>query len=136
MSTAAMRTSGIAAQTTDGRTLLLRPTALGSGAEKTAFLTTDGREVVAFFFGTLRDRAARVERLQRIVCRRVREAEDDGALCLRPQCLRVGAFGGACFEPAHVAVVAFGEEGLQPLACPRADARGGEADRVGDAIAP
>jgi Protein kinase domain len=67
MSTAAMRTSGIAAQTTDGRTLLLRPTALGSGAEKTAFLTTDGREVVAFFFGTLRDRAARVERLQRIV---------------------------------------------------------------------
>ncbi len=67
MSTAAARTSGIVAQTTDGRTLRLRPTPLASGAEKVAFLTTDGREVVAFYFGELRDRAVRVERLQRIV---------------------------------------------------------------------
>ncbi len=67
MTTAAARTIGIAAQTTDGRRLLLRPTPLASGAEKIAFLTTDGREVVAFYFGALRDRAERVDRLRRIV---------------------------------------------------------------------
>jgi hypothetical protein len=54
-------------QTADGRTLQLRPTPLASGAEKTAFLTHDGRDVVAFYFGTLRDRAERVERLRRII---------------------------------------------------------------------
>jgi hypothetical protein len=57
----------VTVHTTDGRTLQLRGTPLASGAEKTAFLTQDGREVVAFYFGTLRDRAARLERLQRII---------------------------------------------------------------------
>lgn len=59
--------TGIAVQTTDGRALTLRPTPLASGAEKVAFLTVDGREVVAFYFGVLRDRVERVERLKRIV---------------------------------------------------------------------
>jgi hypothetical protein len=54
-------------QTVDGRTLHLRPTPLASGAEKTAFLTADGRDVVAFYFGTLRGHAERLERLQRII---------------------------------------------------------------------
>ena len=67
MSSTAARTAAITVQTTDGRTLQLRGTPLASGAEKIAFLTQDGREVVAFYFGTLRDRAERVERLQRIV---------------------------------------------------------------------
>ncbi len=67
MSSAAVRTATVTVQSTDGRTLQLRPSPLASGAEKVAFLTVDGRDVVAFFFGALRDRAGRVERLQRIV---------------------------------------------------------------------
>ena len=67
MTAGAARHAAITVRTTDGRTLALRPAPLASGAEKVAFLTMDGREVVAFYFGTLRDRAERVERLQRIV---------------------------------------------------------------------
>ena len=67
MSASAARAAAVTVQTTDGRTLQLRGTPLASGAEKVAFLTQDGREVVAFYFGTLRDRAERVERLQRII---------------------------------------------------------------------
>ena len=62
-----MRATSVTVQTTDGRTLQLRPAPLASGAEKVAFLTHDGRDVVAFYFGALRDRAERVERLKRIV---------------------------------------------------------------------
>lgn len=67
MSSAAARSAAVTVQTTDGRTLHLRPTPLASGAEKVAFLSSDGRDVVAFYFGALRDRAERVERLKRIV---------------------------------------------------------------------
>ena len=67
MSAGAARLATISVQSTDGRTLQLRTTPLASGAEKMAFLTQDGRDVVAFYFGTLRDRAERVQRLQRIV---------------------------------------------------------------------
>ena len=62
-----MRATLVTVQTTDGRTLQLRPAPLASGAEKVAFLTQDGRDVVAFYFGALRDRSERVERLKRIV---------------------------------------------------------------------
>jgi hypothetical protein len=61
------RAAAISVQTTDGRTIALRSTPLASGAEKVAFLSADGRDVVAFYFGALRDRAERVERLRRIV---------------------------------------------------------------------
>ncbi len=57
----------VTVQTTDGRTVQLRGTPLASGAEKIAFLSQDGREVVAFYYGALRDRGERVERLQRII---------------------------------------------------------------------
>ncbi len=67
MTASAARMAAVTVHTTDGRTLTLRPTPLASGAEKVAFLTVDGREVVAFYFGTLRDRAERLERLRRIV---------------------------------------------------------------------
>ncbi len=67
MSAGTARAASVTVQTTDGRTLQLRGTPLASGAEKIAFLTQDGRDVVAFYFGTLRDRAERVERLRRIV---------------------------------------------------------------------
>ena len=67
MTAGTARAASVTVQTTDGRTLQLRGTPLASGAEKIAFLTLDGRDVVAFYFGTLRDRAERVERLQRIV---------------------------------------------------------------------
>ena len=67
MTAPAFTATGVSVRTTDGRTLTLRATPLASGAEKTAFLTTDGTQVVAFYFGTLRDRHERVERLQRIV---------------------------------------------------------------------
>lgn len=59
--------SNVTVQTSDGRRLVLRPQPLASGAEKTAFLTVDGRDVVAFYFGALKDRQERVERLRRIV---------------------------------------------------------------------
>ena len=67
MSTSAARAASVPVQTTDGRTITLRGTPLASGAEKVAFLSTDGRDVVAFYFGALKDRAERVERLKRIV---------------------------------------------------------------------
>ena len=67
MSASVARPAGVTVQVADGRTLTLRPTPLASGAEKIAFVSMDGRDVVAFYFGTLRDRAERVERLRRIV---------------------------------------------------------------------
>jgi Protein kinase domain len=67
VSASVARTAGISVQVADGRTLTLRPTPLASGAEKVAFLSMDGRDVVAFYFGTLKDRAERVERLRRII---------------------------------------------------------------------
>ena len=67
MTASATRSASVLVRTVDGRTLPLRPEPLASGAEKVAFLTADGREVVAFYFGALRDRAERVERLRRIV---------------------------------------------------------------------
>jgi Protein kinase domain len=59
--------STITVRTTDGTVLHLRPNPVASGAEKVVFLTTDGRTAVGFYFGQLRDRAERVERLRRIV---------------------------------------------------------------------
>jgi hypothetical protein len=67
MTATAARAASVSVHTTDGRVLHLRSTPLASGAEKVAFLTQDGRDVVAFYFGTLRDRAERVQRLTRIV---------------------------------------------------------------------
>jgi hypothetical protein len=67
MTASAVPSTTVRVVTTDGRTLALRPAPLASGAEKTAFLTVDGREVVAFYWGQLRNRHERVERLQRIV---------------------------------------------------------------------
>lgn len=60
-------TAPVPVQVRDGRTVLVRPTALASGAEKQVFLSVDGREVVAFYFGALRDRLERRQRLERIV---------------------------------------------------------------------
>ena len=67
MSAGAARALSVPVQTTDGRTITLRATPLASGAEKVAFLSMDGRDVVAFYFGSLKDRAERVERIKRIV---------------------------------------------------------------------
>jgi Protein kinase domain len=61
------RIASVSVQLTDGRALTLRPQPIASGAEKIAFLTADGREVVAFYYGALRDRTERVDRLRRIV---------------------------------------------------------------------
>jgi len=52
---------------TDGRTLLLNDEPVGSGAEKRVFLTRDRQYAVGFFFGTLKDRRERVDRLTRII---------------------------------------------------------------------
>ena len=67
MTASTARSAAVTVQVADGRTLLLRPSPLASGAEKVAFLSMDGRDVVAFYFGALKDRAERVERLRRIV---------------------------------------------------------------------
>jgi len=67
MTASVTRAASVVVRTTDGRSLTLRPAPLASGAEKVAFLTLDGREVVAFYFGALRDRAERLERLRRII---------------------------------------------------------------------
>jgi hypothetical protein len=63
----AFQAAPVRVQASDGRVRELRPTPLASGAEKTAFLTVDGREVVAFYFGLLRDHRERCERLERII---------------------------------------------------------------------
>lgn len=52
---------------TDGRTLHLEDTPVGSGAEKRVFLTRDRQYAVGFFFGSLADRRERVDRLTRII---------------------------------------------------------------------
>ncbi len=52
---------------TDGRTLHLDDTPVGSGAEKRVFLTRDRHYAVGFFFGSLADRRERVDRLTRII---------------------------------------------------------------------
>jgi hypothetical protein len=57
------------ARTTDGGTVTFQRTALATGGEKVVFPAVDGRHVVAFYHGVLRDRPERVARLDRIVTR-------------------------------------------------------------------
>jgi Protein kinase domain len=98
-----MTASGVPVRTTDGRQLTLRPAALASGAEKVAFLTTDGREVVAFYFGALRDRQARLERLQRIVSSYDPTRGTGGAYWRDAFCWPTGIVDGAQAVPADFA---------------------------------
>jgi len=72
----------------------------------------------------------RREARQRIVGGRVGQAADHDALRRRPQRLRRAALVGAGFEPAHVAVIAAGEELGELVAYRRAQRGGGKADRV------
>ncbi|MES3035973.1 MAG: lipopolysaccharide kinase InaA family protein [Gemmatimonadota bacterium] len=103
MSTSAARLASISVQSTDGRTLHLRPAPLASGAEKVAFLTQDGRDVVAFYFGTLRDRAERVERLRRIVSSYDPTRGAGGAYWRDAFCWPTGMVDGAQAVPADFA---------------------------------
>ncbi|MDZ7632529.1 MAG: lipopolysaccharide kinase InaA family protein [Gemmatimonadaceae bacterium] len=103
MSTAAARASAVTVTTTDGRTLQLRPGPLASGAEKVAFLTVDGRDVVAFYFGALRDRAERVERLQRIVSSYDPTRGAGAAYWRDAFCWPTGIVNGAASVPADFA---------------------------------
>jgi hypothetical protein len=57
----------VSVRLTDGRTLHLDDQPVGSGAEKRVFLTRDRQYAVGFFFGSLRDRRERVDRLTRII---------------------------------------------------------------------
>ncbi len=57
----------VSVRLTDGRTLQLDDTPVGSGAEKRVFLTRDKQFAVGFFFGHLADRRERVDRLTRII---------------------------------------------------------------------
>ena len=79
-----------------------------------------------------RDRAALAAsaRRQRIVLGRVIEAEHDDGARLGPQRLRVAAPLGGAGEPAHVAVIAAGEELGEIGARLGGETRLGEADRV------
>ena len=93
----------ITVQTTDGRMLQLRPAPLASGAEKIAFLSVDGRDVVAFYFGTLRDRAERVERLRRIVSSYDPTRGAGAAYWREAFCWPTGIVDGARAVPANFA---------------------------------
>lgn len=57
----------VSVRLTDGRTLHLDDQPVGSGAEKRVFLTRDRQYAVGFFFGHMRDRRERVDRLTRII---------------------------------------------------------------------
>ncbi len=61
--------SHLTATLTDGRMVQFEDTPLNSGGEKVVFRSRDGREVVAFFHGTLRDRPERLDRLHKILTR-------------------------------------------------------------------
>lgn len=57
----------ITAVQTDGQPVEFDDRPLASGGEKVVFRTRDGAQVVAFYYGTLRDRLERVDRLTRIL---------------------------------------------------------------------
>ena len=57
----------VSCRLTDGRVLQLEDEPVGTGAEKRVFLTKDRRFAVGFYYGSLRDRRERVERLTRIL---------------------------------------------------------------------
>jgi Protein kinase domain len=103
MTASAARSAGVSVQTTDGRSLLLRPTPLASGAEKVAFLTVDGRDVVAFYFGALRDRAERLQRLTRIVSSYDPTRGAGGDYWQKAFCWPTGIVDGARAVPADFA---------------------------------
>ena len=76
-------------------------------------------------------RSALCERGERIVIRRVGQAESDHAACIRPERFAdCDALLGARREPAHVAVLAGGEKLGQPCARLGAEFGAAEADRV------
>ena len=56
------------------------------------------------------------ERGERVVVGRVGQAERDDAAGLGPERLRMGALLGAVGQPAHLAMLAGGEEGGEPVA--------------------
>ncbi|MCC7052944.1 MAG: hypothetical protein IT355_06715 [Gemmatimonadaceae bacterium] len=103
MSASATRALSVPVKTTDGRTITLRGTPLASGAEKVAFLSMDGRDVVAFYFGTLRDRAERVERLKRIVSSYDPTRGAGGEYWRSAFCWPTGIVDGAAAVPADFA---------------------------------
>ena len=75
-------------------------------------------------------RSAKGERGERIVLRRIGQAERDDAACRGPQRLRMRSLFGAAREPAHVAVLPGGEEFRQPCACFGTKFSAAEADGV------
>lgn len=103
MTTSAVRVAGVSVQTTDGRSLVLRPSPLASGAEKVAFLTVDGRDVVAFYFGALRDRTERLQRLTRIVSSYDPTRGAGGAYWQKAFCWPTGIVDGARAVPMDFA---------------------------------
>ncbi len=70
------------------------------------------------------------ERGERVGIGGVGEAERDHGAGLGPEGLGVAALVGSVGEPAHVAVFAGGEEGLEALAGLGGQGGGGEADRI------
>ena len=78
---------------------------------------------------------ALLQHRQRVLRRRVAQAERDHAHRLRPERARMRPLLGACLHPAHRAVQALGEKAIQPGARLLRQGRGGEADGV-EAEAP
>jgi hypothetical protein len=57
----------LTARLTDGQTVQFEDQPINSGAEKVVFFSRDRRQVVGFFFGQMRDRLERVDRLNKIL---------------------------------------------------------------------
>ncbi len=84
----------ITAVQTDGQPVEFEDRPLGSGGEKTVFLTRDREHVVGFFHGQLRDRLERVDRLTRILTKYNPTVGGNGAYWLPYFCWPVGVVDG------------------------------------------
>ena len=85
----------VSCRLTDGRVLQLEDEPVGTGAEKRVFLTKDRRFAVGFYYGSLRDRRERVERLTRILTTYNPTLAANGAYWAPYFCWPVGMVDGA-----------------------------------------
>jgi hypothetical protein len=90
----------ITAVQTDGQPIEFDDQPLNSGGEKIVFRTRDRSQVVAFFYGQLRDRLERADRLTRILTKYNPTVGTNGAYWLPYFCWPVGVIDGDRRVPA------------------------------------
>jgi hypothetical protein len=95
--------ASVSCRLTDGRTLQLDDEPVGSGAEKRVFLSRDRQFAVGFYYGSLRDRRERVDRLTRILTNYNPTLANNGAWWTPYFCWPVGMVNGEHAVPAAFA---------------------------------